>query len=448
MFENIIPIVFTELLSSPIYKYRIENYETLSSAMVMDAVFDELSEENAHQSFTGSASYIHESSSRDDYYFTSITCNFLHLAIRLQRSDIVNRLLNDFHVNPRINLEWTNSREHESYDLPHRGKEITDDSNSISSLELAKRVSNSEIIELLNTSMNRSVKHELAPTEDGYEADFESEQPQSNKPIRYKKRLILGDGNLSYSRALSKKQRTKGLDRFPEALTVTEYSDQQSLANTYNLQETETDFKNFTANTRVLQEQGAEIILGVDATKIGLDFKERKFKRIHFNFPYYNDTTSTPAQKKLKTRQLVGKFFESASKIQEPGNRIHMALVTGFSDPVWYESTTYGVGEFCEQYGYAFIKKHRFIDRENKRYPGYFHVKTASNTSVSTAENGREFIFEKKSPGTQYLNSSVNKKTAHGVTRKVLRPIDTDSDSSSYVEHSDTEQPIGKRALT
>lgn len=448
MLEKIIPVVFKELLRPPVSIGDIENYGELSRGDVISCVFDELLEENAHQLFTGYAGHIHESSHRDAYYYTRITCNFLHLAVRLQRSDLVIKLLDEYHVNPRQNLQYIQGKEEESYDLPSREKVIDDESFSITTLELAQKTGNTQIVDLINTAMNSSAQHEQGKDkDDGYIADVESEKIQTAKPIHYKKRLILGDGNFSYSRALSKKQQEKGLEHFPEALTVTEYANQETLTNTYSSTETEVDFKNFNANLCALLAQGAKAIGDVDATKIDQAFRDKRFKRIHFNFPYYNDNKSSPAQKKAKTRELVGNFFESAAKIQEPGDRIHMALVTGFRDPVWYENATYGVGDFCERHGYVYIKKHGFIDGTKKRYPGYFHVKTASNTSVETAEKGREFIFEKRMPGKDYQASSEIKKTNRGVSERILRAIETDSDSSSYVEHSDEEQTTGNNTL-
>lgn len=276
-------------------------------------------------------------------------------------------------------------------------------------------------------------------SDEGYEADLDV----APKKGAYKKRLILGDGNLSYSRALLEKRMGAGQDGFAESMTVTEYNPEDKLLETYKAPGTTTQFKNFEENVTMLREMGAEVILGVDATALEDAFHDRRFKRIHFNFPYYHEDKLSPDANKAKTRELVGNFFASAAAIQQPGDRIHMGLVTGFRDPVWYENATYGVAEFCETYGYVYIAKRNFIDpTKGSRYPGYFHVKTSSEQAVNTAQTGREFIFEKKIPGKQYEHSSQKKKTSRHVEYSVLKPRDTDSGTSSYEEHSEHEAKV------
>lgn len=60
-----------------------------------------------------------------------------------------------------------------------------------------------------------------------YETDTEVSEIKKEK--KYKSRLILGDGNLSYSRALLAKQQNKGHEDFFKALTVTEYCQEEEL---------------------------------------------------------------------------------------------------------------------------------------------------------------------------------------------------------------------------
>jgi hypothetical protein len=449
MKEKIIPILFQEYLVGRMSSYDFDDYELNSSSKVQRSLLDGLSKENAADFFEGTASRIHESSHRDVFYYHHIRCNFLHIAIQLNEVACVEQLLNEYNVSPIESLVYTYSREQTDNDNDtDRESEKEEKTTIVSPVNLAK--DKPAILFLINTAIQRKSQskamaaaaedleeYPTAPSDFGYDADADEKAP---KEIKYKKRLILGDGNLSYSRALLQKRQNANHANFSGAMTVTEYNSENALKATYTAQETNAEFRNFQANVDALRERGAEVILGVDARNIHSMFNDRRFKRIHFNFPYYHDSSLSPAANKAKTRELVGDFFKSATQIQQPGDRIHMGLVTGFTDQVWYENATYGVAEFCETYGYVYIKKRNFIDSEKGlRYPGYVHVKTSSGQSVSTAETGREFIFEKKIPGKQYEHSSQKKKTTRSVEHPVLKSRDTDSDSSSYVEHSDDE---------
>lgn len=448
MKEKIIPILFREYLSGRMFDYDFEDYERNSSPDVQRSLLDGLSRINANAFFEGTASRIHESSHRDVFYYHHIACNFLHIAIQLNDIYYVEKLLNEYNVNPVAPMLYTYSKEQtDNQNDTDRESKKEEETITISPTSLAK--DNPEILALLNAAIQRKSKSTaitdaLENAEEqasaAYELDYDADSDEKEqKKIKYKKRLILGDGNLSYSRALLAKQKTKGYDEFSHALTVTEYSTEEQLQQKYPLPETLNSFKNFRSNVDALRESGAEVIFGVDATNIHTMFNDRRFRRIHFNFPYYYDDNLTPQEKKEMTRNLVGRFFASAAEIQQPGDRIHMALATGFRDPVWYEDATYGVGEFCEVHGYAYIKKRKFIDPIKSRYAGYGHVKTSDSTAVTTAKEGREFIFEKKIPRKNYEGSSQKKFTSSRESRSVLKSIGTDSDSSSYVEHSDYE---------
>ncbi len=442
MKEKVIPILFQKYFVSRMYSDDFDDYELNSSPEVQRSLLDDLSEENAHKFFEGVASRIHESSHRDVFYYHNIRCNFLHIAIQLNDVSCVEKLLNEYNINPLEPLVYIYSKEQKDNDkdreLEKEEKVIT-----ISPFDLAK--GREDILSLLNAAttgkkqIKADVLHDVKENPDalsdaGYETDIE----ETKKQKKYKSRLILGDGNLSYSRALLKKRMDAAQDDFAKSMTVTEYNTEDDLREIYQDPGTNTKFKNFEQNVTMLREMGAEVILGVDATALEDAFSERRFKRIHFNFPYYHDEALSANANKAKTRQLVGQFFSSAATIQQPGDRIHMGLVTGFRDPVWYENATYGVAEFCETYGYVYIAKRNFIDpAKGSRYPGYFHVKTSSGQTVNTADTGREFIFEKKIPGKQYEHSSQKKKTSHSVEHPVLKQRDTDSGTSSYENHSD-----------
>jgi|GEM_PF-5627587 len=449
MVNKIIPVVFFDLLQHPIKMEDISDYQILASES--HKVFDDLNSSNADESFVEGVGHIHESSHRDMYYFTRITCRFLHLAIQLQRSDIVRALLNEYQVSPLTPLQCEHHIDETCYheDMNGSCNEVIDERKrvEITPLELARRINHPEIIDQLERAINlqscsvqsvtliseASVDSLSENNDNDAATQIEREEEMLATSQRKKTRLILGDGNFSYSRGLAAKRAIHGQNNFSESLVVTEFNSEASLKAIYAAPGTGEDFRNFEENMDYLREKGAEIHFNIDASSVDRDFSGRHFERVHFNFPYFHDSDLSPRKNKAETKKLIAKFFESVSKIQRPGDRIHMALATGFArDPVWYEDATYGV-QICEQWGYAYINKRNFVDPEKgARYPGYCHVKTSADTHVTTAEKGREFIFEKKIPGKNYEPSSETRCTTRGVRVPVLRRMATDSDTSSY----------------
>ena len=107
-----------------------------------------------------------------------------------------------------------------------------------------------------------------------------ADTPQS-QPVKRQKRkhdcrkdiLLVGDGNLSFSLALAKSQTSDQLK-----LTATTYEDLASLRAKYGESKIDSTIDELT-------QRGHDVIHGVDATKLHVTFKDRKFHEIHFMHP-------------------------------------------------------------------------------------------------------------------------------------------------------------------
>jgi hypothetical protein len=315
-------------------------------------------------------------------------------------------LLVEFKVDPAAPMRILNKTEPGSKsDIVEDEAEIVESDTFITPLQLASARGDIRIVELLNVAIARSAA-EAAEMEEGYSADLGEESASVHlKSRQYKSRLILGDGSFSFSRALLEKHQAAH-PKLPSVVVVTEYDTEAHLKATYTGQNKKDAFENFEHNVEAIRKMGAEVVFNIDATRLAPLFPGRRFKRIHFNFPYVEVTDAHRAAgrslgnggaSKLAqqdTRQLVANFFASASGVQHPGDRIHMALPKQPSDPAkeaWHQNVTYAIVEASKSAGYELISRRRFSDGAGKssRYPGYRHVKTASSASTIIAEYGR-----------------------------------------------------------
>ncbi|HVX00251.1 MAG TPA: Rossmann-like fold-containing protein, partial [Candidatus Babeliaceae bacterium] len=143
---------------------------------------------------------------------------------------------------------------------------------------------------------------------------------------KHKSRLILGEGNFTYVEALLKKHKAKH-PNLGEAITATEYDLGCLERNKERIE--------------ALRKEGVYIPdVPVDATQISYQFSQRRFERIHWNCPFLGTTTE---ERSRLRNQVLPRFFQSASEMQEPGDRIHVALAqekdlsSGRSFPYRYE---------------------------------------------------------------------------------------------------------------
>lgn len=414
--SDVIPGVFYHLLDSSVTR----DGDNTAAAMhrnidAQQAVFEYLNPDNANQIFSGLGLPIFSSSQSDRTYSTQITCSFLHIAIQLNRLDIVKKLLFAYKVTIEAKLSYSTKVEIDRSDdhdyFGEKKEEYVRSTGALTVDELAK--DKPEIQELLKEA--RARRH-------------------------YRPRLILGDGNLSYARALLAKQRKKH-PHLGYALMVTDYATKEELAAACQGESTRDNRQNFSKNYKALEKLGARLIFEVDATKLHRRFAGKRITRIHFNCPYVANSGRSAAANKTANREMIASFFASAAQVQQGGDRIYMALARHDTSPQWYEAATYGIALAAKKSGYHLIKKRNFCDAEKgKRYPGYAHIQTGSARSVETARRSHEYIFEKAILGKIYKPSVVEYKESHyGYVNihEILPPCDTDSDSSVYEYSAD-----------
>ncbi len=262
-------------------------------------------------------------------------------------------------------------------------------------------------------------------------SDVESDDEQDEKitatPKKYKKRLIVGDGDCSFSAALIQKH-LKKRPGLAAAVTVSDLAEKESLKDTYP--------DTFEKYTKKLQKKGATLLFGVDATELDKNNALGKhYSRIHFNFPH--DGRDFRMQ---SLPNILRKFFNSASKLQKEGDQVLMALpkIEGQGNKNdFYKGYVYDIYSAAAECGYRMLKKRSFGP---ERYPGYSHVITGRNDNASVAGNAREYIFEKTTLTEIQIYRADRKEgryrigTFYGSTRKCLQELPTDSDSSSYEE--------------
>jgi Domain of unknown function (DUF2431) len=288
---------------------------------------------------------------------------------------------------------------------------------------------------------------------------------------RYKKKLIIGEADFSFTTALIKKQLEKGLDGFQSCLVATEYNSETELEKTYK--------ETFPENKKFLDEHQVKLCFGFDGTNIKdsiendeklkefftnpNDKSKTRVKRIHFNFPHTTgvDGKAVKTGKPEDVQKLVGSFFESANQVQLPKDRVYMALPK--KDPEKEKAEPflvylYNVFKLAKNSGYKVYKKRLFNDESDakkNRYKGYKHVKNVNAKSGGDGGagiKGREYIFEKIDTTKENIDSFYNKCTYEDKNKNFkeyyypknqngeAEDPKTDNDSSSYEEDEENEK--------
>ncbi|EGG19104.1 hypothetical protein DFA_02350 [Cavenderia fasciculata] len=197
----------------------------------------------------------------------------------------------------------------------------------------------------------------------------------------YKSRLIIGEGNFSYTKSLLEEH--SQLEGLAKSIIATELIKKSELKN-----------KIILGTIEELEKKGVNIMFEVDGQVIGKRFTDQKYKRIQWNCPFGG--TSGTAREDFK--KVVPKFFQSASQLQNVGDRIHIALDQ--SKSYWKERKNYvyierqtdnPIVKGSIKAKYKLIRKRRF----GKRYPNYEHKMTDQDGSSLKPSVIREFVFEK-----------------------------------------------------
>ncbi len=238
-----------------------------------------------------------------------------------------------------------------------------------------------------NSAKKQKVSHSAASSSpvafDGIEEDINELQVKLEKG-KCKTRLLVGEGDFAYSKALTgKHQETHPL--LGQSITATEFLEPDD-------KRSQTQ-----ANIDLIRERGITVLMKVDGTKLheSRKLKEKRFQRIQWNFPF-----SVPDDEAFKA--TIPAFFRSAFKLQSPGDRIHITLMQEkdkypelTNNPYWqYRQIENPIVLGSASAGYRLIRKRLF---ENGRYPGYHHTKTGKD-EIHGGSESREFVFEKVDP--------------------------------------------------
>ncbi len=269
------------------------------------------------------------------------------------------------------------------------------------------------------------------------EIEYDADSESRGKKRRFRDRLILGEADFSYTKALIKKHEIDhDRQELPSFITATELRNEETLDKTY---------KDFKENTDYIQGKGVRVLFGVDALNIQGCFPnaycDRKhFERIHFNAPYMKN--------KQQTRDLVSGFFISASKVQNESDRVYLSLVD--SNPYFWHGATYGVIDASSQAGYRLITKRKF---GSVRYESYVHRETDTDSTSKNSPYLKEFVFEKTALSPDAIKAeykalgilSESKESFglfsfFGKNEHEHTPYDTTSDSSDYFTEEGPDQ--------
>lgn len=225
---------------------------------------------------------------------------------------------------------------------------------------------------------------------------------------RHKLRLLVGEGNFSFALALILKHDTKAQHNAENSLAhsviATELKSEvkcEDCKNAKFFEEVEVrspDVNRCCACIKTqqrieeLRKKGAQVLLGVDGTKLNEQFGPtgKKFERIHWNCPHdgsqYGEQTLP---------EIISEFFKSCARIQNAESRVHITLAQPPGKEAFYQGVIYNIVKASCVGGYVLFKKRKF---DHNRYPGYQHVKTWENSTADVTKEGmREFVFKKVS---------------------------------------------------
>ncbi|MBS0648236.1 MAG: DUF2431 domain-containing protein [Verrucomicrobia bacterium] len=199
-----------------------------------------------------------------------------------------------------------------------------------------------------------------------------STPPPSKADRKCKERLFIGEGDFSFTAAFIEKHQ-QSHPKLASAITATELDKPTK----------EETLKRITQ----LQDKRVKFLFGIDGQLLDQIFKGKRFRRIHWNCPYVDFTTSN----REAFKDVIPKFFLSCSQLQLTQDRVHITLMQE-KDGYWRKRQEENpIVKGATLAGYRLIRKRLF---GAERYPGYEHVKT-DKKSHGKNEEMREFVFEK-----------------------------------------------------
>lgn len=282
-------------------------------------------------------------------------------------------------------------------------------------------------------------------------------QAATTKPTlkAYKQRLFVGEADFSFANAYLKKKLAQNKTHIGHAITATEYmSEEKALAAFGNK-----------INERIdaLKSNDVTVRFQIDATQLHEQFPNKRFHRIHFNFPHHGGDFNDKNQDGERILpNMLRNFFSSAKFIQRQEDRVHVALpkivkpktlaagkqisISDYQE--FYDAYNYSIFEAAALSGYKPIFKHWFCGKradgriDIERYPEYKHSETGRAQSADIAKNGREWVFEKTNLTYSQIKTqfpTIHAKKSYGESHYTMPTMATDYESSDGEVDSDFE---------
>ncbi|WP_316359556.1 Rossmann-like fold-containing protein [Candidatus Neptunichlamydia sp. REUL1] len=196
--------------------------------------------------------------------------------------------------------------------------------------------------------------------------------PRSIFSRKTKKRLLVGEGDFSYTEALIKKHQ-KTHQTLARTITATDLFSPPEGGEVQN-------------RLSFLEERGVKILVGINGAELHRFFPKKRFQRVQWNCPF------PEAKKREGFEKRIPDFFLSCAKLQLPKDRIHVTLMQHDNEYTITRQKENPIVLGSTRAGYRLIRKRVFGE---SRYPGYNHVKTKSSERYNAEGKEREFVFEK-----------------------------------------------------